>query len=196
MRKLKGISPLVRAIGVFGAVAIVVGGATFALESTPVTLTNSSFTSATAGLQVKTTGSFAAQDGGFHITGVVPGGGASPATPFAFHLKNTGDVDLDISAKLPTMPTFTGSGTVDLSKVSLVLSCTTAGGKHLTATKTLTSLATSQVLTPDVLPAGADSEAVCGAQIKMDADAITGTGPVNSSNFNVEFTGTQHVTAI
>ncbi len=65
-------SPLVRAVAVFTGVVALVSGVTFAALQSQATLTNNTIASAKAGLQVKSTGSFASQDAGFAFTGVLP----------------------------------------------------------------------------------------------------------------------------
>lgn len=206
MRGLKSINPMVRAIGVFSAVAVVVGGVTFAALQSQATLTNNTIASANAELQVKTGGAFAAQDTGFEFTGVVPGGSAVPALGNAFQLRNNGEVDLKISASIPTAPTFTvdtAGGEVDLTKVDLVLECI-AGAQTFSVTSDLEALVAAHTPTPPAIAgvpleagflpfASTENEANCTAKVQMDADAITGGSSASSGNFNLVFTGTNVV---
>lgn len=107
MKVSKGINPVMRAVGVFSAVAIIAGGATYAALSSSVTLTDSSITTANAELQVY---NFAASDEnpagwsdtapGFVITDLIPGEGVEKS----FYLRNSGAVDLEVKAKVPALP--------------------------------------------------------------------------------------------
>lgn len=189
-------NPVARAIAVFGVVAIAVTGVTYAAINSQATLTNNIISSATANLQVKSTGSFATQDAGFAFTGVIPGGPAVPAAGKAFQLKNAGDTDLDISVSVPTAPTFSG-GPVDMSKVNLIVSCTTPGGKNFGITKDIAALEGAHttggvLLTSDFLPKTTDTLANCVAKIQMDVDAFSGSNTGVSDFFNIVFTGTPH----
>lgn len=196
--RFRRVNPVTRAIAVFGVVATLVTGITYAALTSQATLTNNIISSASANLQVKSTGSFATQDAGFAFTGIVPGGPAMPLAGNAFQLRNAGDTDLDISVSVPTAPTFTG-GTVDQSKVDLVLSCSTTGGKVFSKTIDLAALVGAHgtggiLMTPDYLPQGTDNVANCTAKVQMDADAVTGSSSVSTNFFNIVFTGTVHTT--
>ena len=188
-------SPLVRAVAIFTGVVALVSGVTFAALQSQATLTNNTIASATAGLQVKSTGSFASQDAGFAFTGVLPGGPAVPASGNAFQLKNNGTIDLNISASIPVAPTFTVSpdpGPVDLSKIDLILSCT-AGVNTFALTTDIAALVAGHAsggvpMTPNNLPYTGSNIANCIAKVQMDADAFTG-GSASSTNFNIVFTG-------
>jgi hypothetical protein len=189
-------NPQVRSVSIFGVVAVLVTGVTYAALQSQATLTNNTIASATASLQVQSTGSFASQDAGFAFTGVIPGGSAVPALGNAFKLRNNGTIDLDIAASIPTAPTFTVSpvaGPVDLSKVDLVLSCTT-GANSFALTTDIAALVAAHgtggvSMTPDNLPFSGLNTADCTVQVQMDSDAFTG-GSANSTNFNIVFTGT------
>ena len=94
-------SPLLRAIGVIGAVAALVTGITFAALQSQATLTNNTISSATAGLQVSTDNlGFGASQTGFTVTGLVPGAG----TTKTFYLRNNGEVALNVTARVPALP--------------------------------------------------------------------------------------------
>ena len=195
MKYLFQVNPLVRASVVFAIVAALVAGVTYASLQSQATLTNNTIASATALLEVKSTGSFAAQDAGFAFTGVVPGGPAVPALGNDFQLRNSGDVDLDIAASIPSAPTFTvsPSGTVDTSRVDLVLDCT-AGANTFSLTTDIDALVAAHgsggvAMTPDALPFSGTNVADCTAKVQMDSDAFTGSS-ASSTNFNIVFTGT------
>jgi hypothetical protein len=182
-------------MAVFGVVATLVTGITYAALTSQATLTNNIISSASANLQVKSTGSFATQDAGFAFTGIVPGGPAMPLAGNAFQLRNAGDTDLDVAVSIPTMPTFVG-GTVDPSKVDLLISCTN-GSLTFAKTASLSDLVAAHgtgglPMITGYLPHTTSNVADCTAQVQMDADAITGSGPVSTNFFNIVFTGTVH----
>lgn len=195
MKRIFQLSPLVRAFTVFGMVAALVAGVTVAALQSQATLTNNTIASATADLQVKSTGSFAAQDAGFAFTGVVPGGPAVPAVGNDFQLRNNGDIDLNVAASIPTAPTFsvTPSSTVDLTKVDVILDCS-AGANSFSLTTDVDALVAAHgsggvPMVPDSLPFSGDDTADCTAKVQMDSDAFTGSS-ASSTNFNIVFTGT------
>ncbi|MCW1907970.1 MAG: hypothetical protein KIH63_001375 [Candidatus Saccharibacteria bacterium] len=193
--RFRRVNPVTRAIAVFGVVATLVTGITYAALTSQATLTNNIISSASANLQVKSTGSFATQDAGFAFTGIVPGGPAMPLAGNAFQLRNAGDTDLDVAVSVPALPTFVG-GTVDPSKVDLLISCT-AGSSTFAKTASLADLVAAHgtgglLMTPDYLPHTTGNVADCTAKVQMDSDAITGSGPVSTTFFNIVFTGTVH----
>ena len=196
IRSWRGLNPAMRAVTVFGVVATAVTGVTYAALNSQATLTNNIISSATANLQVKSGGSFAAQDAGFAFTGVIPGGPAVPAAGKAFQLRNAGDTDLDVSVSVPAAPTFSG-GPVITSKVKLVLACATTGGKNFSKTTDIDSLVAAHatggiLMTTDFLPKTTDNTANCTVKVQMDADAFSGSSTGVSDFFNIVFTGTPH----
>lgn len=195
MKRFFKVSPIVRASAVFAIVVAAVGGTTYAALQSQATLFNNTISTASAQLQVKSAGGFASQDAGFAFTGAIPGGAAVPAAGHAFQLKNNGSVGLKIYASIPVAPTFTvtPSGSVDLSKVDLVLACTN-GTQNFALTADVTALVAAHAtggvqLTPDTLPNGVGNIASCTAKVQMDADAFSGES-ASSTNFNIVFTGT------
>ena len=190
MQSIRSISPVVRAVGVIGAVAILVTSITYAALQSQVTLTNNTIASASTDLQINNTdngGTFVDTDTGFAFTGAVPGGAESSVGNF--QLKNNGTADMNITVKVPTLPTWTVSpaGPVDNSKVTVKLSCTDANETY-TVTKSLTDLNAAAVTFATGSLAAGDT-ATCTAKIAMAVDAFTGES-ANASNFTFEFTGT------
>jgi hypothetical protein len=190
--KVPKINPALRAVGVFSAVVVLVGGVTYAvLTSNTATLTNNTINSATASMVVSSdagcgpsAGVFGATDTGFAFNGLVPGGAASPNETFC--IKNTGTADLALKLFVPTAPTWTvtPSGTVDNGEVDVHVDC---GSGTRTLDATVEDLATSpQAFTGSNLTAGATT--VCTINIDMNAAAFTGSG-ASSGNFNFEFSG-------
>lgn len=192
MQKALTLSPVLRAIAVIGAVAALVTSITFAALQSQATLTDNIINSGTASLMVSSTNGcsdgttgFGSSAAGFTFDGVVPGGDPVPTPGHGFCLKNDGDVDFDISARISSTPSTTG--TVDQSKVDLILSCTGDDGTF-SVTSDLATLAAGPVdLTGAALNAG--DTASCTAQAQMDADAVSGGG-ASISNIDLEFSGT------
>jgi hypothetical protein len=189
MNIIKGIHPLARAVGIFGVVAALVGGATLAVSDTAA-LTGNDISSATANLLVNNTengGSPGETDTGFNFASLVPGDDYSD--PLGFTLFNDGDADLDITV-YATVGTTTGI--IDKSQVHFKFVNTDATEE---AVYTLAQLETlfnkapgvSSIFTDTTLaPAEEDHFTV---QAKMDAGAVSGTG-ASVEDFDLVFTGT------
>lgn len=101
----KKLSAILRAVGALGAVTAIVGGVTFAALNSQATLTQSTITSANASLLVWDGDSFESTAPGFTITGLVPGSGSGEKP---FYLRNNGGVALNVSARIPTLPSSSG----------------------------------------------------------------------------------------
>lgn len=189
MVSIRSINPVVRAVGVIGAVMALATGVTFAALQSQATLTNNTIASATATLQVDNTDSganpFSATDVGYAFSGVVPGGATSSTGNF--QLKNAGTVGMTVSVKVDSAPTWTvadGVGTVDNNKVKVLFQ----RGAGVVQEITLNDLLSGDVpLTDGNLAPGA--VATFHVQIKMDADAFTGSG-ATADNFDFVFSGT------
>src|SRR5262249_19629861 len=96
------INPLARAVGIFGAVAALAAGVTFAALQSSATLTDSSIDTGNADIQVYnfSDNQWESSAPGFTITNLVPGTGSDQN----FYLRNTGSVDYDLTATIPTLP--------------------------------------------------------------------------------------------
>lgn len=94
------INPVLRSVGVMSAVAVLVGGVTFAALQSRATLTDNTISSASANLLVdgNNDGTFSEKEPGFAFTDIVPGVTPSEAQQFA--LQNNGDTDLGIKASV------------------------------------------------------------------------------------------------
>lgn len=94
------VSPVLRSVGVISAVAVLVGGVTFAALQSQATLTDNTISSASAGLLVDGNGDeqFSEEEAGFAFEGIVPG--LTPSEVKEFSLKNEGDTDLKVKAKV------------------------------------------------------------------------------------------------
>lgn len=189
-RQFSKVSIILRAAGMVGIMTALAGGVTYAALQSQATMTNNTIASATAGLDISTDGgaTYGSSAPGLAFTGIVPGGAASANK--SFKLRNSGTAALNISAIVPTVPTFTvsPSGSVDQSKVWLTVHCTSGASGTLDLTDNLQHLfGSSPIATAGPLAAG--DIATCTAKISMDADAFTGAS-ATSSAFDVVFRGT------
>jgi|GEM_PF-2453197 len=201
MRKFKGINPLVRAVGVFSAVAVVVGGVTYAVLNSQATLTGNTFSSSTSDLQVYDTesGQFAKTGKGFDIKDFVPGKGADAP----FYLKNKGGLDLDVSAHIPTAPAAPEGGYGFASFADVKVTFTTkengCSAENRKVETTMQALLDGEVDLPcNSLKANAQGNGSEGAEktegnykIKIDVPANKITGDRAQVNaFDLVFSGT------
>ena len=184
-------SPVVRAIGVIGAVAVLVTSITYAALQSQATLTDNTIDSATANLDVATSdgstcGTFGDTAAGVGFTGVVPGGSDSDDEYFC--LKNSGadtSLDLSVMSEAVTWPVTDdlGSG-VDNGEVTLNISCDNGG----TLSATIASLeAGDEAFTGGTLAPSA--ETLCTAYVSMTSAAFSGSS-ASSDMFDLTFTGT------
>jgi hypothetical protein len=97
MKISRGINPVVRAIGVFSAVAIVAGGVTYAALADSVTLADNSASTANSDLKIWDGGDWAKQATGFNLANLVPG---DYSEPYFFYFKNDSTADLELTAGL------------------------------------------------------------------------------------------------
>lgn len=174
-----------RAVGVIGATAALIAGVTFAaLTSNNVTLTNNSFATASADLQIWDPGSssYGLTTPGFNFTNIVPGPGETG--PFTFWLKNSGGVPLTITG--------VGSGgtssNVDLTQVNVKITNLTAGGSP--ANYSMYDLLTGP---PDLLPGGdlaSGDQDQYEVKLTVPVSAVSGTS-ASMSGVTWTFTGTQ-----
>ncbi len=191
MLRVNVISPVFRAILVVGAVMAIATGATFAAMQSQATLSDNTISSATAELQVKSAGEdFAASDAGFDFTNLVPG--AAYGTAQNFSLKNNGTVDLNVQVYAETVAA-TGTGVLDKSKVMVKFTNVSAGESWEYSLAQLESVVRNvpgaSTGFTDVSLAGAETDDF-QVQVKLDAGAITGSGPVSVNDFDFVFLGT------
>jgi hypothetical protein len=102
-RKLRQLSPIARAIGVMGAVTVLVTGVTFAALSSTATLSGNTLSAADSNLLVwdQPAGAFESDAPGFNVTDLIPGEGSGENF---FYLQNNGDGAVHVSAHVPTAP--------------------------------------------------------------------------------------------
>jgi hypothetical protein len=176
-----------RAIGVIAVLVVIVSGVTFAaLQSQQDTLTGNTIQTATANLQLSTDGtSYNNSHAGFDFTNIVPGGAAVPTAGYGFYLKNGGGTPLTL--KLAVTSTPTNPDSVDLSKVSVLL--TTVGSGTPIQTFSLQSLLTNGgvSLTGNSLATGTAQQ--YKLQVSMTTDAVSGSS-ASLGNIDFAFSGT------
>lgn len=189
-KKLQKFLPLVHAISVVSAVGIITTMVTFAaVQSSGNALAGNTIQTATANLQISTTGSYYSDSvPGFNFSNLVPGGAAQPtANNYMAYLKNTGTSSLTLSLTVPTTPTVTG--TVDLGKVSVLLTPPTVGGVPGVAQSfSLASLIAGK-LNIENSSVAVGSVASYHVQVSMAADAVSGSG-ASISGLDLVFSGT------
>ncbi len=178
MRRLRNFNkhvPLLRAVGVLGAVGILVSSVTYAsLQSQQAVLAGNSIRSATADLRIGTSASaFSASRAGFTFADVAPGGPAMPADGHTFYLKNYGTTTLGLNVAVNSSVTNTKS--VDLGKTFVQLTRVDTGAVQTLSVQSLIDgqAAGGTAVTDPIVPA-----AVVQYRLRslMDADAFTGTG--------------------
>jgi hypothetical protein len=129
MKTSKGINPVLRAVGVFSAVAVIAGGVTYAAMNDVAALGNNTVDSADAALQISNGGAFAENVNGFNFNNLVPDSFTSEQK---FYLKNNGETALKITAMVPHAPStttdfgFTGWNNLEVKIVSKDPTCDTA----------------------------------------------------------------------
>ena len=191
MVRVNVVSPVFRAVLVVGAVMAIATGVTFAALQSQATLTDNTISSATADLQVNSTGEdFGATDTGFDFTGLVPGADYGAASDF--QLRNNGDADLNVQVYAETVSA-TGTGVLDKSKVMVKFTNTS------TAEPAEYSLAQLEAANRDVPGASstftdlfleAPETDNFEIQVKLEEGAVSGTGPVSVNDFDLVFVGT------
>ncbi len=200
MPSIQSVNPVLRAVGVISAVAILVSGVTFAALQSQVTLTDNTISTAGAsGLLVDGTdpddlGS--QSEKGFTFSQLVPGGGYSDPQQFSLiNSENGPDMTVVVNATAAST-----SAPVDKSKVwvKFTLADKTSGEPQAlvedddSVAVTLAQLETSFTDLP-----GADGEDRLDAnetltydvQVKIGADAVSAP-EVTIDNFDLVFTGT------
>jgi hypothetical protein len=183
IRRLKALG---RAVGVAAAMVVTVSGVTFAaLQSQQNKLTGNTIQTATANLQLSTDGvHYGNSQAGFIFSGLVPGGGAMPASGYNIWLKNSGDANLNPKLAVTSVPS--NPENIDLSKVQVILTPNNGAPQSYNLQSLITAGGNGVNLTaPTTLFVG--SPAAFTLKVAMDADAFIGT---NASLGNIDFTFT------
>lgn len=194
MKLSHSISPVTRAVGVFGAVAVVVGGVTYAALQSQATLTSNTISSATANLRVDNLGNgigYTTSDAGFKFTNLIPGAGYGEAKQFKLHNAGNSNLQVTVYATAGSV-----SGTLDKNKVHVKFtnkSLSTPGSVQYTLAQLeadyngLPGLVDDDFL--DTSTPGEENE--FDVQVKLDDGAVGGSGATNSG-FSLVFTGTPY----
>ncbi|HSH31291.1 MAG TPA: hypothetical protein VK963_01350, partial [Candidatus Saccharimonadales bacterium] len=183
----KKATAIARATAVIGATTAMVVGVTMAqLGANTVTLANNTISTTTASLAISTGAGFATTAQGFRIDDLVPGRGTEPQQ---FSLRNSGGVDLNITAQVPNAPTVTGFSGLENVKVTITNTNSTNANSDASVETDLQALVDGNVALPgDPLEAGADGNFTITFDI--DSEAVTGSF-ASVAAFDIVLTGTQ-----
>lgn len=173
MKFMRVHGPLLRAVGVLSAAAIITTGVTYAaLQSKQAVLAGNTIQSATADLRIGTSASsFDQSRNGFSFKDLVPGGPAMPADGFNFYLKNYGTATLVL--KVVGGGSITNTSGVDLTKISLQLTRVDTGAEQVVSLQTLVD--SGLALTDPIAPGTVVQYKL---RASMDAAAFEGTAAV------------------
>jgi len=181
-------NPIVRAVAVIASVAALATGTTFALlQSNTVHLNPNTLAAATASLEIGAGNGGSCADSdvtdvpGFTDVVLTPGVASAPVL---FCLNNTGDVAMDITAKVPVVTP--AGGEIDMHNVTLTITC--VGDQPVSGPL-------DQFDGTDVVKANlaADTPVDCSATAELPSN-FTGSG--NVPEFSIDFTGTQVAPAV
>lgn len=194
MQSIRSISPVVRAIGVIGAVAILVTSITYAALQSQVTLTDNTITTGSANLEIASftagdpgaCGAFGATAPGFAFAGVIPGGASSQTEKFCLsNTSTTNGLSLKVKSVDPvTWTAVPSTATVDNTKVTLDIVCD--NGSTISTTVAAIELGDVSFSATNL---AANTQTTCTAKITMDAAAFTGES-ATAGQFDLMFTGT------
>lgn len=195
MRKIFNINPVLRAVGVISAVAVLVGGVTFAALQSRTTLTNNTISTASAGLEIWDGEEFERTAPGFDVTGLVPGQGSGENF---FYLRNSGEADMNITARVPRVPERPngGYGFSGWENVRVTFVSHEAGCSNDTVRTTMATLLAREVRLPcNPLSEGAQgdsnnhsAEGTYSVAFDIDPDAVNGER-ARVGDFDIRFTG-------
>lgn len=188
MKKSSDSKVMIRALGVISAVVVIVSGVTFAaLQSQQNTLAGNTIQTATANLQLSTDGtSYSDSHPGFDFNNLVPGGQAVPTTGYPLFLKNGGGTALAL--KLAVSSTPTNPSSVDLSKVTVLLTTvgSGAGAQNFSLQSLIAANASGLAITGSNLASGVAQQ--YKLQVSMSSDAVTGAS-ASLGNIDFAFSG-------
>ncbi|MDB5169504.1 MAG: hypothetical protein JWO41_860 [Candidatus Saccharibacteria bacterium] len=189
MTHKRQIVPIMRAVLVVAAVAVVTGGVTFAgLQSQQSKLTGNVIQTATANLQVSNDGTtYSNSQTGFVFANLIPGGQAMPSGGFPVYLKNAGGTPLSLKLAVSSPPS--NPDNADLSKVNVILKLTTGQSQTFSMQSLIDSSTTggATITSPSQLNPNVVSQYTL--QIQMASDAVTGPS-ATIGNIDFSFSGT------
>lgn len=187
MNRRSTLKSVLRVVGVFIIVMLIISGVTFAaLQSQQAVLAGNTITSASADLKISLNNvDYGSSFTGFNFTDVVPGGPAVPAAGYSFYLKNAGSTPSTVKVAVGTTPTNLSS--VDLSKVNVVFTRVPGGtSQSFTLSALMSAYLTGGVALTDTLASNSTSQ--YKVQVSMAADAFNGPS-ASLSNIDFIFTG-------
>jgi hypothetical protein len=186
MTKASNIGVLSRALLAVVAIVLIVGGVTFAtLQSQAAILKGNAILTATASLQLSSTGTtYSSSLDGYVFGNLVPGGQASPYNGYPVYLKNVGTTPL--SLKLSVANTVSNTNAVDLSKVHVILTPTSGGApQNITLADLIAANSTGGVALTQASHLNASQVISYTIQVSLDADAVNGSnGSIGSIDFS------------
>ena len=185
MRKLNNFQVLARAGSVLAAIAVIVGGVTFAvLQSQQVKLTGNTIQTATANLQISPDGTaYTNTQSGFIFSNLVPGGQAVPANGYDFYLKNAGGTPLALKFSVSSTPS--NPDGVDLAKVNIIVTPANGGSPQSFPLQTLiTANATGGIGLSAPATLAPNASLKYSIQVSMASDA---TNAASASLGNIDF---------
>lgn len=194
-QKRNVVSPLVRAVLVFAAVAALVTGVTFAALNDTATLAQNNVSSETADLKVSNGGAFGDNVQGFVADNLVPGTGKT----FDFYLKNSSDFDMGVKAEVPGECSTYVSGTEGIPDCNDVLLTFKDTGSGAETTWTLQQLINGPKDIPGN-PLLANSQGSAPADgdegdfqitFDLDEDDVSGSSASLDASFDLIFSGVQ-----
>ncbi len=188
---------LVRTAGVLVAIAVVLGGVTFAaLRSQNNTLSGSRMTSASADLTMakQDNGQWYTTLTGFDFFDLVPGGEPGPRTGNDLYFRNGGTTNLDLRFGLNLARLANPNG-INLQKVRIVI--IDSNGGTVFASPTVAQLADAHALgntLPVNLVLGKNSTTHLQIRMQLDDGAVgNSTSQISLENIDVIFSGSAQV---
>jgi len=189
MQSIRTINPLLRAVAVISAVAVLAAGVTFAFLTSTATLTGNTLSSATAGLLVDgSDGDTVAtsSEPGFAFNNLLPG--AAYGSGQTLRLENNGTAQLDVTVSAGAG---LATGTIDRNEVFVKFTNQTTPGF---AEYTLAQLESAGRNMPNIstgVPGFLDFPLTTAftMQVRLGASAVTGSS-ASIGSFPLVFTGT------
>lgn len=195
MKLAKGINPVVRAVGVFSAVAIIAGGVTYAAMSDTAALSDSTVSSANADLLVSNGGAYSQEVNGFDFNNFIPGNYTEAKN---FYLNNQGQTALKVTAHVPHAPTTVdGYGFTGWENLLVKISALDPDCDNKVVNTNMQALLDGQVNMPcNPLGAGiagsangVDNAGDYTIAFKINSNQVTGS-QVDIDDIDFQFTGT------
>ncbi len=186
MRNSGNFGVISRAVAVLAAIAVIVGGVTFAtLQSQAAILKGNNIQTATASLQLSSNGTnYSSSLDGYAFSNLIPGGVSVPNNGYPIYLKNVGTVPLAL--RLSVTSTITNPNNVDLSKVHVILNPTSGGiPQNITLADLISANPTNGIALSQANRITAGQSFAYTIQVSMETDAVSGpTASIDNIDFN------------